>query len=346
MRQWMGSALIDMAGFDNAIAAANAAIDLLRRQNLFIDGECQVAQGASKALTTAAQFGSVDMWAAWASGGVITSGTMTQSTALAGVSTQNAVAVASLTLTGAGSVSFRQRIESKRARMLVNQNASFSCVVRHGNAAAVPVVVVIRSANAADNFAATTVIYTSAAQSAAATPALTTISIPNVPMGACGNGIEVEVQMQVGACTNSFAQLADAQLVEGATVPTFLPTPFDVALSQVRRHFQKSFPYATAPAQGSGVQIGQFVRQCVVAGVATGETYMGFPVPMRTQPVMTFYNPISANANWRNYTANADSGAAAGTAIGEPGLGMTQTQVAGDAVGAICGVHWTADARL
>jgi hypothetical protein len=344
MRQWMGSMLGDAIGFDNAISYIESTRAPL---NAFIDGECQVAQGAALPLVNFARYGSVDMWAVWASGGVVTAGTVTQSAAVAGTSTQFAAAVAGLTLTGAGQISYRQRIESKIARGLVNQAASFSCLVRHGNPAPVPVVVVVRVANAVDNFAGVTTIYTSVAQNAAAAAALTTISVPNIAMGNCANGIEVEIQMQVGACTGSFTQLADAQLVPGAIVPPFLPAPFDVALSRVRRYFQKSFPYATAPAMATGVQPGQLLRQCVQAGAVQGFAYLPYIGGMRAQPTfVNFFNPISNNTNWRNLTLGADSGASGITASGEHATGVLQTQVAGDAVGNLCGIHWTMDARL
>jgi hypothetical protein len=345
MRNWMLGTQTDAIGFDNSITDIGARLALVRRQNLLIDGECQVAQGAAATLTTAAQYALVDMWAAWASGGAVTAGAITQSVAVAGMSTQYALAVAGVTLTGSGQISIRQRIESKRARDLVNDTASFSCAVRHGNAAAVPVVVVIRKANAVDSFGGTTVINTSAPQNAAV-GGITTIAVENVAMGNCGNGIEVEVQLQMGACTGSFVQFADAQLVQGSTAPAFVPTPFDDALRAVQRYFQKSFPYATAPASASGIQIGMLTRYAIQAGAVLSGAYLPLAGRMRAQPTLTFFNPISNNANWRNFTLGTDSGAAGGTAIGEQATTVSHTQVAGDAVGNQCGIHWTADARL
>lgn len=345
MRQWMGNVLGDAIGFDNAI---NWIESTRGQSNVFVDGECQVAQGTPAPLALFPRFGSVDMWSAWASGGAITAGTITQSLAVAGTSTQFAAAIAGLTLTGAGQVSYRQRIESKLARELVNQSASFSCLVRHGNPAAVPVVVVVRVATAVDNFGVVTTIYTSAAQNAAPAAAITPIKVPNIPMGNCANGIEVEIQLQVGACAGSFTQLADAQLVLGALVPVFLPTPFDVALSRVQRHFQKSFPYATAPATNTGSYNSAFTRQCVVAGAFNGFTHLAFGQRMRATPTMIFYNPKATNGNWYSIGRAADSGAAGllTDGWGEKGATVWQPQVAADSVGDLCAIHWTADARL
>jgi hypothetical protein len=205
-------------------------------------------------------------------------------------------------------------------------------------------VVVIRKANAVDSFGGTTVISTSTAQNAVV-GGITTIAVENVAMGDCGNGIEVEVQLQVGACTGSFVQFADAQLVQGSTAPAFLPTPFDDALRAVQRYFQKSFPYATPPAQGVGLLDGMLVRQCVQAGAVLGYAPMPWKQTMRASPTVTFYNPALANANWHNFTLLATSGAA-GSAVGDSAMTVSHTQVAGDAVGNQCGIHWTADARL
>ena len=55
---------------------------------------------------------------------------------------------------------------------------------------------------------------------------------------------------------------------------------------------------------------------------------------MRVVPTVTTYNPSSANSNWRNNTAAADSGAAGASAGGGDKLiYITNPQVAGDLVG-------------
>ena len=69
-----------------------------------------------------------------------------------------------------------------------------------------------------------------------------------------------------------------------------------------------------------------------------------FGGPMRVSPTLTFYNTNNTNANWRNLSLPADSGAASGAGLGDMAVAGLNPQVAGDAIGHVIAVHWTADA--
>ena len=339
MRVWMGNMLADSVAYDNSLASA-------ARLNALIDGGMQVAQGATQNLSGAATYGSVDMWAVWMSSGVRTAGTIGQAGAV--TSTSLAVRAAAFTGTGTVTVSFRQRVESKRAQAfggLVTNNASASLVAFTQQACSVQLIV--RKPTAADNYAATTVVYTGNAQALAAS-AWTTLKWEDFDLGDVRNGIEVEIQFQYGTAVASAidARLGDVQLVFGAYAPAFIPRTFDEELQLAQRYFQKSFEYATAPAQGGGVSGATYYR-CPVAGATTVPVQVPFLTRMRTAvPTFTFYNPVSANAKWRNTTLGADSGAASVTGNGDRSQIIANAQVAGDAVGNSLIIHWTADARL
>jgi hypothetical protein len=127
----------------------------------------------------------------------------------------------------------------------------------------------------------------------------------------------------------------------------YITTPFDLQYQRVLRYFQKSFDYATPPAQNSGAFSGLLTYRTPVAGVSTITTYAPFQVPMRTAaPSVTFYNPSAANNKWRNISLAADSGVPLLTANGEKSQGFGNPQVAGDAIGNNIAIHWTADARF
>jgi len=67
---------------------------------------------------------------------------------------------------------------------------------------------------------------------------------------------------------------------------------------------------------------------------------------MLTTPTITFYNPISANANWYNQSASADSGAGTDFSTGANGTFLSNAQVVGDTTGQLINVQATAVAEL
>lgn len=84
------------------------------------------------------------------------------------------------------------------------------------------------------------------------------------------------------------------------TVPTSLDRiPDAVALANLQKHYWKSFPYATAPAQGAGVT-GSLIAYSY-GNVRTG-LLVRIPNGMRNAPAITTYNPSGATANWQDVT--------------------------------------------
>ena len=118
-------------------------------------------------------------------------------------------------------------------------------------------------------------------------------------------------------------------------------------ISACQRYYWKSFPYATAPAQGVG-SAGAINYRTAVGGVVSQNRTINFPVLMRSAPTVVTYNTVVANANWRNVTLALDSGVptlAAG-AGSDAQLEISNPQVAGDAAGNFIAIHATADAEL
>lgn len=82
-------------------------------RNKLLNSAAQVAiQTTSPTLSTSPQYGPVEMVAGWASGGAITAGTLTQDTAAPVGRSGKAVRFQSCTLTGAGQLSWRYRMEA------------------------------------------------------------------------------------------------------------------------------------------------------------------------------------------------------------------------------------------
>lgn len=150
-----------------------------------------------------------------------------------------------------------------------------------------------------------------------------------------------------GAINNAW-QITDVQLEPGSTNTEFEFQGFDQVLFRCMRYYQKSFAYATAPAQNAGT-VGALAFMAGKAGAAVSYAMLDFFATMRAAPsTVTFYNPSAANAQARDITAAADcsaTGVAASTAS-EKSLAVVETGNASTAVGNLIMVHWTADAEI
>lgn len=137
-----------------------------------------------------------------------------------------------------------------------------------------------------------------------------------------------------------------------------VPGPFGVAspfqvlsfaeqLALARRHYWKSFVYATAPAQAVGGNTGEITGIAGKAGTSSELLCVRWPVQMRLSgPALVSYNPSASNGQIRDNTIAADlSGVSASNNTSE-GVCVTGTGNASTAVGDSLGVHLTADAGI
>lgn len=105
------------------------------------------------------------------------------------------------------------------------------------------------------------------------------------------------------------------QLESGVTVTEFEYLPFEYCLNSCQRHYTKTFPYATVPAQNAGLAGSLSSGGPDLADIAAGLNvsipgnytaasfgvciHWRFPQQMRATPTITTYNPSAANANIR-----------------------------------------------
>lgn len=138
----------------------------------------------------------------------------------------------------------------------------------------------------------------------------------------------------------------DVQLEVGPAATAFERLPFDVELQRCMRHYEKSFPYATAPAQNTGLA-GVFIA-VQAAGASTSQQSVGptFRVPKRASPTVTLYNPSAANAQFRNVPIGVDCSSSGTYQLSEYGFGSTFTAGAGTNVGQPIAFQWVADAAI
>lgn len=142
--------------------------------------------------------------------------------------------------------------------------------------------------------------------------------------------------------------LTGVQLEIGSSATTFEFSPYPEMLQKLQRYYYKTFNQGTAVAQGAGSN-GAILYINQLANVNAYGVPIRFPVQMCGQPVVTFYNPISSNAKWRNLSVPQDSGTAAevpGITAGSGGFTLYNPQASGDTVGGAIAVHMTANARL
>lgn len=138
---------------------------------------------------------------------------------------------------------------------------------------------------------------------------------------------------------NIFA-ITGVQLEVGDTVTPFEHRPFGTELSMCQRYYEKSFPYATAPAQNVGATLGaayatgQVLNQAFSSGIT-------FAVAKRAAPTITTYSTNAASANWYSST---DTPTAATANIGDSAFALVGNTTVTAGVG--YSIHWQAVAEL
>lgn len=145
--------------------------------------------------------------------------------------------------------------------------------------------------------------------------------------------------------TNTF-QLALVQIESGSVATPFQQLNEMEVLALCQRYYQKTFNQGVTPAQASGTQVGALSYRTAVAGATANGWLWEYPVTMRTNPTVTFYNTNNANTNWFNASLGADSGASSTNNIGDRAFFGTNAQVAGDLVAGLQVIHATLDAEL
>lgn len=130
-----------------------------------------------------------------------------------------------------------------------------------------------------------------------------------------------------------------------AVASPFQSIDFGTQLRMAQRHYTKTFPYGTAPAQNAGVAGALSMLDSVVATVSTYADWR-FPMQMRANPSVTSFNPSATNANCRDATGAADR-----TVTVDPDTTLSADHVpftcaAGGSAGNRVYLHATADAGI
>jgi hypothetical protein len=160
------------------------------------------------------------------------------------------------------------------------------------------------------------------------------------------NNLSATGAVSVIGTLNATWYITGVQLEVGSVATPFERRDYGRELILCQRYACASFPLGTAWGQNAGTA-GAFSYIVIVGGTSAGfGISMPFPVTMRANPTLTYYNPSAANDKWRNTIANADSASGAGVNIRAWGTQITNYQVAGDVASQTCQVHWSVTAEL
>lgn len=323
-------------GDDDYLAKLNGMLE----PNAAFNAAMQVARRAVPSLSTSYQFGSVEGYAVKA-GGTVGAGTITQDTAATIGRAGYALHVSGATLTGAGEIYVRHRIESRDAKAFKNQTASFAVTVLHDVGSAVTYTITVRKPTVANDFTSVTDIGNNGGTSVASGTS-TQVQYESVAMGDCSNGIEIEIKAACGAVTTKNFRFTEMIARPIAIVLPFTARSMAEELARCNRRFRTSFQDGTAPATNAGEQHASLADSS--GGNFAVVVDKAWDVPLVKTPTVTIYNPRAAANSIRNNTAGTNiAGASAGSDSTRLRVYVNSVATAAADRLEAC---WTADAEL
>ena len=337
-------------------------------RNKIINGNMMVAQRGTSFTTATSPFTTLDRWRQFrntAASFTVSQASDAPATAYDLVNSLRVTVVTADTSVASGEyVSIYQSIEGYDARSLVNRDLVISFWVRSAKTGTHCVALVNSGGDRSFIFEYTV--------NAINTWEFKTLTLPNglITAGtwdwANGVGVRVYFSLMMGSTRQSSAgswltggvylstvdqvnvmdTVGNVFAITGVRMePGLVVTPFEhrsigLEMTLCQRYYEKSFPYATAPAQNVGSTLG--------AAYATGQvlnqafsTLVTFAAPKRAAPTITTYAPDAATANW---STNGTTPTASTTNIGDSGFAL----IGSTAVTAGNGysIHWAADAEM
>ena len=188
----------------------------------------------------------------------------------------------------------------------IRRTVTFSAQIRNGSGAAFAPNLLLGTPGAENDFTTVTNRLTQALQSCA-DAAWTRVSF-TVDISAytnIANGLQVEIQIPSGSLDSGSKTVI---VTEAMLAPTRGPTPFyrearKDELDRCLLRYTKTFNYATAPAQGAGLN---GALTTASNGTAAGAAAIHWKFQVGGTPTITTFNPSTSNANWRNIASSID----------------------------------------
>ncbi len=244
-------------------------------------------------------------------------------------------ALESLQAAGSGAWSIAQRIERRACVGIVGNRACAAFWARSIDGTGA-LSVAIASANAADDFSATTTVQSIALTGLDTTWRRFAVVFDALPPS-CANGVELSIAR---AAPGGTARIALAQLHAGADAPTFVHRAPAEELAACQRYFEKSHNLAVAPGGAPGA--GACTTSVGAPGAAAYAT-LAFKVSKRIAPTFTVFDGAGAAGKLSYYdTAWRNAGTPTVASASEGGY-FVQANIA-DSL--IVNYDWTAGAEL
>lgn len=244
-------------------------------RNRLINGNMRVTQrGSIPAVNNTVVYGGADRWFCLpASFTTVTAGSIVRS-ALTGTTSGYGQWLAGFSTTGAGTVTFGQRIELLNTADLNSKSLAFSGVLYQDTGSTLTVEIKLLKAGAADNFTTSTQIGSTATFSIPSGVSTRVIAsyLANSTDG--NNGIAVDIKfLGVGAVTSKNFAIGDCQLEAGPVATPLETRPIGMELALCQRYYYRYTTTNTYPFIDTVAATGTFP-------IAN----MFYPVTLRTTP--------------------------------------------------------------
>lgn len=145
------------------------------------------------------------------------------------------------------------------------------------------------------------------------------------------------------AGATDYFEVDDVQIESQLSASTWTPTnfdrvPFPISLLGCKRHYQKTFPYGTAPANAANIA----ENALAVNAIATQRLYVmwQYPMELRVTGSVTTYCPFTGtSANWYDYVASTSVAVSVNTTFaGSKGVYISST-TSGSTTNNTCIIH-------
>jgi hypothetical protein len=190
---------------------------------------------------------------------------------------------------------------SARVRMSASTTLRYAIIEWTGTADTVTKDFVLDWTNgtftAGNFFTTTSTTITSTGSTALTANTLASISLAGT-IGSSANNVAVMFWTDSTQAQNVTLDLGKVQLEIGNAATSIALRPYATELHLCRRYYQKSFAYATAPAQNLGVFTGALVNVAATASAGSISFRVYLLPQMLATPTLTTYNTSAADANW------------------------------------------------
>ena len=270
-------------------------------KNRIINGGCAVSQygSVSIAANTNKTYGGCDRIALQTTSFTTISGTLVQSgSAGSGASATGFVQqFGPVTTTGSGTITFFQRIEAVNVGDLNSSAVTISLSLYQDTGSTLSPTINLYKPNALNDYTSSTFINGVAVS--LPTGVRTTFTY-TLTLGASDatNGLQVQINIPVGAITSKYFQIGNLQLEKGSTATSFDYRPYGTELALCQRYYYQYTGNASTQTP---------IAPAFLASTVSAQGLLQFPVPMRAAPTQTSSAAADTEVTWSAGTSTTSA---------------------------------------